>query len=195
MKKLIIIIILLAVTFNSKAQYKEWSTPDAYLQFVPLAADLFLGFGVEHKSSTADRFVAAGVGLASNVLLVKSLKLIVKEERPDGSDYDSFPSGHTSYAFLGAELIRHEYGWGWGAGAYAVATGVAVLRVCHHRHYWWDTLAGAGCGFLCANIGYWSLKPIHKLFKWDLPEEINVALVPTADVFSKSYGVSFQMTF
>ncbi len=63
-----------------------------------------------------------------------ALKHIVHSRRPDGSDYNSFPSGHTSRAFRGAEMLRAQHGWTWGAGGYAVAIGVGALRIHHHRH-------------------------------------------------------------
>lgn len=198
MRKSLILVfaVMLFSTFNLKAQFKETALPDYYLQYVPLAADISLGlFGVESKNPTSDRLIAAGVGFLSEAVMVNALKYTIREERPDGSSYNSFPSGHSATAFLGAELVRHEYGWGWGAAAYSVATGVAVLRVYHQRHYWWDTLAGAGCGILAANIGYWTLKPIHRLFGKDLPETVDASFAPMADPFTKSYGLAFNMTF
>jgi membrane-associated phospholipid phosphatase len=36
-------------------------------------------------------------------------KHIVKAERPDQSDYLSFPSGHTAIAFTNAALLYQEY--------------------------------------------------------------------------------------
>ena len=77
--------------------------------------------------------------------------------RPDGTDNESFPSGHTSVAFCGATTLMHEYRkvspW-IGVAGYAVATGVAVDRVRRNRHHWEDVVAGAAIGVASAEAGY-----------------------------------------
>lgn len=190
------IVLILMIPFNLKAQFKETSVPDYYLQYVPLAADLGLGLiGVESRNPMPDRLIAAGAGLLSETLLVNALKYTVREERPDGSAFNSFPSGHSATAFLGAELVRHEYGWGWGAAAYSVATGVGLLRIYHRRHHWWDVVSGAGCGILAANIGYWTLKPVKSLFGIGIPENASASLSPAADPYTGSYGFALNVNF
>ncbi len=52
---------------------------------------------------------------------VKLTKLAVRERRPLSSSRDAFPSGHTARAFLGAELIRIEYG--------AIAASAAYVKL------------------------------------------------------------------
>lgn len=181
---------LLADAQVAKGGFNEKAVPDYYLQYVPIVADMGLDWlGVEAEHSTVDRIMAAGIGFMSEVIIVNGIKYTVKEERPDGSARNSFPSGHSATAFLGAELVRHEYGWGWGAGAYAVATSVAALRVYHHRHYWWDTVAGAGCGILSANIGYWLLKPTRKLLGMDAD------ISPMYDPVTGAYGTQLSLRF
>ena len=198
MKKSVIlaVVILLFSSLDLKAQFKETAVPDYYLQYVPVAADIGLGLlGVESRTPLPDRLIAAGVAYIAETIMVNTTKFIVREERPDGSAYNSFFSGHSATAFLGAELVRHEYGWGWGAAAYSVATSVAVLRVYHKRHYWWDTVVGAGCGILSANIGYWTLKPVKRLFGIEIPETVVASVSPQADPFLGSYGLALNLTF
>jgi membrane-associated phospholipid phosphatase len=86
-------------------------------------------------------------------VVTKSLKYTVDETRPDGGSH-SFPSGHTSMAFTGAEFIRKQYGTAWGAPAYLAAGFVAWSRVEANRHYTHDVLAGAAIGIL-ANHDFW----------------------------------------
>jgi len=81
------------------------------------------------------------------------LKYTVNETRPNGGAH-SFPSGHASAAFTGAEFIRKEYGWGWGVPAYVAASFVAWSRVEADKHYTHDVLAGAAIGIL-ANHDFW----------------------------------------
>jgi len=181
-----------------RAQFNEYAVPDMYLQYVPHAATLFLPVcgvkNVEHPWIW-DRVIVVGWGIASSTLICNGLKLVIREERPDKSAMNSFPSGHTATAFSGAEIVRHEFGWGWGAGAYAVATSVAVLRVVHNRHFVWDTIAGAGIGILSANIGYWLLQPTKNLFRIKTPERMKVALAPSVDPYSGVICASLAVTF
>lgn len=74
------------------------------------------------------------------------LKAVIHEERPDNSDNNSFPSGHTTFAFASATTLHRRYGWQWGAPAYVVATFTGVARVAARKHHWWDVLAGAAIG-------------------------------------------------
>lgn len=86
-------------------------------------------------------------------LTTGALKYTVNETRPNGGAH-SFPSGHASAAFTGAEFIRKEYGWSWGAPAYLAASFVAWSRVEADKHYTHDVLAGAAIGIL-ANHDFW----------------------------------------
>lgn len=85
--------------------------------------------------------------------VTEALKYSVDETRPNGGS-QSFPSGHTSFAFAGAEFIRKEYGWAWGAPAYLTAGFVGWSRVEAKKHYTHDVLAGAAIGVL-ANHDFW----------------------------------------
>lgn len=130
-----------------------------YLQYAPLAAPWLLkAAGVPTRSDWGRMAVSQGFAVAFMAGSVKALKESVHSMRPDGSDYNSFPSGHTAWAFMGATMMARELGktspW-YAVGAYAVATGVAVERVIDSHHYPTDVMAGAGIGILSAQLGYW----------------------------------------
>lgn len=91
-----------------------------------------------------DLLLAMGRTLAATY----ALKYSVSEERPNGADNHSFPSGHTSVSFAGAEFIRKEYGWAWGVPAYLAAGYVGYSRVRAKDHYTWDVASGAAIGIL-----------------------------------------------
>lgn len=174
------------------AQKSEWANYETPMQFTPIAFDLgaeYLGIQPEH--SLLERTVALGIGYGSMFLITQGLKLAVHEQRPDGSNYHSFPSGHTAAAITGAELIRQDYGWGWGAAFYACGAAVAYGRVIHERHWWWDTLAGAGVGVLSAWIGRWATDAL------DLggTKKSNLAAAPSYDPLSGAYGAIVLMRF
>ncbi|MCL9780716.1 phosphatase PAP2 family protein [Vibrio sp. S4M6] len=91
-------------------------------------------------------------------LATHAMKASVSAQRPDGSSYDSFPSGHTSAATQGAAFLQFRYGWEYGLPAYAIASVVGYSRVDADRHYWRDVGAGAilatGIQYAVTNMGY-----------------------------------------
>jgi membrane-associated phospholipid phosphatase len=82
----------------------------------------------------------------STALATHALKHLAHKQRPDGSDYLSFPSGHTSAAFQGAAFIHRRYGWGEAVLPYIAATYVGYTRVETRKHDWTDVGAGAVLG-------------------------------------------------
>lgn len=140
---------------------------DDKLQYLPVIANVGLGLtGVRSHHPLRERIAATATAYATMGVLVNATKYAVKEKRPDSEKRNSFPSGHTATAFMGAELVREEYGNGWGAGAYAFATGIAFLRLYNDRHWLNDVIAGAGMGILSARIGYWLLPWERRLLGW-----------------------------
>ena len=105
---------------------------------------------------------------ATFVALVFGLKRITNQERPNGENSSSLPSGHTAHAFLAASILhselRHKSNW-YGVGAYAIATSVGALRMLNNKHWQSDVFTGAGIGILSAHAAYlshrnrWGRKP------------------------------------
>jgi hypothetical protein len=96
-------------------------------------------------------FKQDNVGIAQ--LLVEStltvgtayaLKNIVREQRPNGSDFKSFPSETTALAASGSSFLWHRYGWQYGLPAFAMTEFVSYSRVQARQHHWYDTLASSG---------------------------------------------------
>ena len=141
-------------------------TADDYLQYVPLGAVYGLSLlGAEAKHSYVDRTFEMATAYIALGVMVNAIKYTVRAPRPDGSAFNSFPSGHTATTFMGAEMVRIEYGdtspW-YSVGAYTAAITVGVLRVYNKRHWFTDVFAGAGIGILSARIGYWMLPYTRK---------------------------------
>lgn len=111
-----------------------------YFALVGTAVGVPLVEGDEEDSARALGSVAAAWGVT------EVLKRTVKEERPDGSDRRSFPSGHSSQSFAAAATLHKRYGWEVGIPAHAVATFVAVARVKAKKHFVHDVIAGAAIG-------------------------------------------------
>jgi membrane-associated phospholipid phosphatase len=73
-----------------------------------------------------------------------ALKNIVREQRPDGSDFQSFPSDTTALAASGSSFLWRRYGWEYGLPATALTEFVSYSRVQARQHRWYDTLASSG---------------------------------------------------
>ena len=90
------------------------------------------------------RQAALSLGTAEGIALLG--KATIHEQRPDQSDNNSFPSGHSALAFASATTMYKRYGWEVGVPAYALATLTASARVAARKHHWYDALAGAAIG-------------------------------------------------
>src|SRR5258708_14737911 len=75
---------------------------------------------------------------------VYALKNIVREQRPDGSDFHSFPSETTALAASGSSFLWRRYGWEYGLPAFAMTQFVSYSRIQAHQHRWYDTLTSSG---------------------------------------------------
>lgn len=130
---------------------------DNFLLFVPAitmyTADL-LKVKSKNDAFTQTKYLAIA-GLANN-LVTYSLKIITDEKRPNGEPH-SFPSGHTSNAFVMATVLHHEFidSSPWLAySGYLFATTTGVLRVLNNKHWVSDVLVGAGIGILVTDLVY-----------------------------------------
>lgn len=141
-------------------------TVDDFTQYAPTAAAYGLKLcGIKGRHNYADMTVILGTAGVLMGVSVNTLKAVTRVERPDGSTRNSFPSGHTATAFMGAELLRREY-WDvspWiGIAGYAVAAGTGFFRMYNNRHWLTDVLAGAGIGILSVQAAYWLYPTVHK---------------------------------
>ena len=164
---------------------------DTYLQFAPAISVFGLNaLGVHGKNNLRDRSL---IYLLSNIILnttVYSVKKISHQLRPDNSNYNSFPSGHTAEAFASAEFMRQEYKdispW-YGVAGYAMATATGFLRMYNNKHWFGDVVAGAGFGILSTKVAYWIYPAIKRKFFKDKP--VNTMIMPYYQ--NGSGGLSF----
>jgi membrane-associated phospholipid phosphatase len=74
------------------------------------------------------------------------MKLSINKQRPDISNNNYFPSGHTSTTFQSVSFIHRCYGFKYSISAYAMAGFTAFSRIDAEKHDGWDILAGAVIG-------------------------------------------------
>jgi membrane-associated phospholipid phosphatase len=92
------------------------------------------------------------VDTVATVGLAYGLKHVIKEQRPDKSDFQSMPSDTAALAFAPAQFLWDRYGWEYGLPAYGAATFVAWSRVDAQKHHWYDVAASAGISFGMSQI-------------------------------------------
>lgn len=80
------------------------------------------------------------------------LKQFVREKRPDGSDYKSFPSATSALAFAPATYMWDRYGWEYGVPMMAAATYAGWTRVNARQHHWYDVGASLGLAIISSKI-------------------------------------------
>lgn len=175
----------------------EKITVDDFSQYLPAASVYGLNaLGIKGKHNIKDRTIILGTSYLLMSASVLSLKSITKVERPDGSAFNSFPSGHTATAFAGAEFLWQEYKdvsvW-YGISGYIVAAGTGAFRIYNDKHWLTDVVAGAGIGILSTKVAYW-MNPWmqEKIFK---SKEKKTTSIMAPFYNGKQLGIGFIKTF
>lgn len=190
--------------FNTelKGELKEHidykTTIDDFSQYTPLASIFLLDVvGIHSKNNIKDKTIIASTAYLIMGVSVASIKKISHIERPDGSGFNSFPSGHTATAFMGAELLFQEYkdvSYWYGISGYFVAAGTGAFRMINNRHWLSDVAAGAGIGILSTKLSYWLFPRINKIFSKN-SENTNKKISFLPYYNGKNIGFGFVSTF
>jgi membrane-associated phospholipid phosphatase len=192
-------------SFNSEIQEEVTEnidrkfTIDDVMQYAPAASVYALNAcGVEGKNNLKDRSIILASSYLMMSVTVLALKDITKEERPDGSSNNSFPSGHTATAFAGAEFLWQEYKdksiW-YGISGYIVAAGTGVFRIVNNRHWLTDVAAGAGIGILSTKAAYWIYPYVNRKLFSNKAKENKVSSMVLPYYNGKQLGCGLVMQF
>ncbi|TNJ41246.1 phosphatase PAP2 family protein [Tamlana fucoidanivorans] len=146
---------------------------DDHTQYIPYLATYALdAFGIKSQHTTGRKLSTMATALGLNLIVVQSMKYSIAEPRPDGSSNNSFPSGHTTTAFMGAHIFHKEYKHRspfYSIAAYTLATFTGIFRQLNNRHWISDVTAGAGIGIGATelayflNEGWWKEKGINEI--------------------------------
>jgi membrane-associated phospholipid phosphatase len=165
---------------------------DDYTRFAPIAT-LYLAdiAGVKAKNHWFDQsknlFIA---GYATDWITFK-IKEWVFKTRPTGRQSNSFPSGHTSFAFVGSSVLYHEFKdtstWLAYSGHF-FATTTGGFRVANNEHFITDVVVGAGIAMLITELVY----HFDPIIPWNpFKKSTGVTLFPTLN--NDEMGLSFSM--
>jgi membrane-associated phospholipid phosphatase len=187
-----------AVKTEVDEHFDRKTTIDDYTRYVPVVSVYALNLmGVKGKHNYRDLTIITATSQLIMVGSVMGLKSLSKVERPDGSTYNSFPSGHTATAFAGAEILWQEYKdvspW-YGVAGYLVAGGTGLLRIYNGRHWLTDVAAGAGIGILSTKLAYW-LHPFIQKQLFGPPEEKKYSVLAVPFYNGQQAGLSAVVKF
>ncbi|MBA3898790.1 MAG: phosphatase PAP2 family protein, partial [Bacteroidetes bacterium] len=124
--------------------------------------------GIKGKHGFLERTLlfALSATLANSISL--SLKHNVNYLRPDGSEFNSFPSGHTTNAFVASEFMHQEYKslcpW-YSVYAYSFSIATGSMRLVNNRHWMSDVLVGAGLGMISTKAVYLAYPSVKRGIK------------------------------
>lgn len=169
---------LTGLTFCSSAAVADTtdrleSAGDVLSLAIPMAA-----FGLTYLKDDRVGRVQFGKSAGTTFVVVQGLKQIVDKWRPDYTENNSFPSGHTASAFTGAAFLQTRYGWQYGVPGYILAGFVGYSRIRAEKHYSDDVLAGAS---------------IAMLSNWLFATPLDNGLILTPTVTQDSVGLSITM--
>jgi hypothetical protein len=157
---------------------------DDYTPFLPVCQMYgydMLKYKTRHNSWNKTKFLAISQIISTGIVL--AMKKTFSIQRPDQSDFNSFPSGHTAVAFVSSQVLYNEYAFTNKYLAYSGLIGsisTATLRILNNRHWLPDVLMGAGIGILTTNLVY-HFKPFKNWNPWKMIDE-NLSFSPIVSI-------------
>jgi len=164
-----------AISWSAREKYRETRNRyvsdfsnhyDDFLQYVPALSVYGLNAaGIKGKHTVGRATTSFLYGQVIMAITVSTMKKYTHVLRPDGSSYNSFPSGHTATAFSGATFLHNEYGQYrdpmYSVFGYTMAAATGIGRQLNNRHWISDVLVGAGIGILSTELGYVIADKLH----------------------------------
>ncbi|WP_161496058.1 phosphatase PAP2 family protein [Zobellia sp. OII3] len=167
---------------------------DDFSRYAPIATLVIANVaGVKARHHWFDQTKKLAVSMILTDVFTRAIKNSVYKLRPDGSDKNAFPSGHTSIAFASGAAVYEEYkdtNRYLAYSGYGFATLTGGLRLANNKHYLSDVLAGAGIGILVTRLVY----HFDYLFQWNpFLKWKNVSLIPRYS--DRTLGLYFSKSF
>jgi membrane-associated phospholipid phosphatase len=140
---------------------------DDYLRYAPFLAVYGLDLlGIESKNNFNNKTTLVVLSGTIAFATTNVAKRLVDKHRPNERDFKSFPSGHATIAFAGAEIVNQEYGhlspW-YSIAGYTLASATSVLRLFNNEHWFSDVVTGGGVGILSTKFAYLIFPTLKRL--------------------------------
>jgi membrane-associated phospholipid phosphatase len=113
-----------------------------------MAMSAAYAWGMTVMEKDWDGTIQLAESVIASQLVVEGIKKLEIEQRPNGRDWKSLPSGHAAGAFSGAMFVHKRYGWRPAIVPYVMAGITGWSRVDARAHYWHDIAAGAAVSAL-----------------------------------------------
>lgn len=169
---------------------------DNYTQYFPAVMVYGLNVsGVKGLHNFKDRTIIYTASQLISAAIVTPAKNIIAEERPDGSNRKSFPSGHAATAFSTAHFMYREYrdyNTLLSLSGYPFAIFTGVYRIINNKHWVTDVVAGAGVGILSTELAYWLYPKVSAVFNKQYRDKEQIIL-PYYQ--SRAFGLSYVLIF
>lgn len=169
---------------------------DNYAQYAPAFTVYGLNTaGIKGRHNFRDRTIIYSTSQLITMAIVVPLKHIVNQERPDGTNFLSFPSGHTATAFSSAQFMFREYkdtNFWLGISGYPFAVFTGVYRTLNDKHWVSDVVTGAGFGILSTELAYWIYPKVNSLFSGK-NKDTSTMIMPSYK--NKGLGIDFVKSF
>lgn len=167
---------------------------DDYARYVPIvemyAAD---AFGISSKNHWFNQTKNLTIAILVSDFVTFRLKKWINKRRPNGGDdLQSFPSGHTSFAFTNAGILYQEFkdtSPYLAYSGYAIATATGAFRVMNNAHWISDVIVSAGIGIFVTELVYL----FDPIIKWNPFIKVKgVSFIPQID--NNYYGFYLSKT-
>lgn len=176
------VVAVTAILFNTNAHAGS-SAFKTYGDVASFAIPAFAA-GVSLYKDDEQGLGQLGLGFLLSMGATYGLKKTVHRWRPDRSDDESFPSGHTARAFAGASYLQFRYGSAYGVPMLLASGAVGWSRVDADKHHWTDVIAA---GVLSTAVAWFTTSRYKEL-------PVNVSVMMGEDE-NRTYGLAAQMRF
>lgn len=170
---------------------------DNYTQFAPAALVYGLNAaGIKGRHDFRGRTIIYATSQLIATAIVVPLKHIVHDQRPDGSNFLSFPSGHTATAFSSAQFMLREYkdtNFWLSLSGYPFAAFTGIYRSLNDKHWVSDVVAGAGIGILSTELAYWLYPRVNNILYRGKQKNASTMIMPFYQ--NKTPGIGFVKGF
>ncbi|QJD94727.1 phosphatase PAP2 family protein [Mucilaginibacter robiniae] len=171
------------------------SNLENYFQYAPVILTYGVNLvGVHGKNTFVDRTLIYTMSQGMMHIVLSTLKHSTHRLRPNQFNRLSFPSGHTSNAFLNAEFMSQELSGNsiiYSVIGYSFATTTGIFRIYHQDHWFSDVVAGAGFGILSTKGAYLLYPYIRNALFSDKKDKKNNGL--PAELKKKKYSNSMLL--
>lgn len=146
----------IATTSTHSISLRKFGDVAQFLPAASLAYAIFLRDFVGARQQVVGYVAVVASTYAMKYALHYSAPLSPKiqslSKRPDGENFEGFPSGHTASAFAAVGFLQKRYGLRLGLPALAIASVVGVSRIHAQRHTITQVICGGMLGFFLSFI-------------------------------------------